>query len=291
MNLENLTRTTVECLQAMTADEREAVQRSFNAVNLMLPENAALWAQMLPYLSQNLSPLTPQRLDALRTALDGLPPASWAAINNAIFVMHRGNVFDERYERVPGGGIHFEFVQRYQRFLADFDAEARRVVPLTDGRQLSVLDVGCWQGTLLCTLLQRGCRVAGTDLGNELKETICERVSWLRVEDAERFDGFYSGLAHEVVPTLGRYDLVTCQETLEHVPSALLQATCDSILQAAIHSVLITVPGWDDSWPLHLRVFTVEQLASLLRADRHNVEFLQLPGSGVYTTVRVRVRR
>ena len=112
----------------------------------------------------------------------------------------------------------------------------------------------------------------------------------LRTQDAADFLGFASGWAHEKVPNISRFDIIACQETLEHIPTAVLQQTCDAILGAARHAILITVPGWDDGWPLHLRVYTIADFERLFHADKNEVIVLQEPGGGVYTTVLVRPR-
>ena len=154
--------------------------------------------------------------------------------------------------------------------------------------QPTLLDVGCWQGTLMLEMAQRGFCAQGIDIGDAMEAIIAERTALLKPEDRARVVGFHSGWAHEILPEMGQFDIITCQETLEHVPTAVLEETCEAMLGAAGHSILLTVPGWDDGWPAHLRVFTAEQLMALFRPDENDVEVVRPPGVMCYTTVRVR---
>ena len=274
----------------MTEPQKEAFRRSVTARNLAPPENAELWLAIREGVGGDAYDGA-LSVAEMRAAMEELPLDSWATLNNVIFVLHRGNVFDEAFEVIPGGGIEYKFAPRYNIFLEQFEQEAARIYAATDWEQLSVLDVGCWQGTLVCTLLQRGYAVAGADICKEVGPVVNERVAMLKPEHTDAFDGFMSGWAHEMVPLfrgIDQFDMVTCQETLEHIPTAVLQQTCDAILGAARHAVLVTVPGWDDGWPLHLRVFTIADFERLFHADKNEMVVLQEPGGGVYTTVLVR---
>lgn len=276
----------VAALEAMTSLQREGIRRSITVPNLALPENAELWAVLAPAM-QEAGQTNEATIEDMRAALEDLPLDSWRVINNALFVLHRGNVFDETCEYLEGGGIHFGFAGlqggRYQTFLGAVKAEAERL-----GGQISILDVGCWQGTLMCELMQRGFLVAGTDVCEEVAPIIIDRVCRLRPEHERKFGGFTAGFAHEALTHYqdGAFDVLTAQETLEHVPAAVLQQTCDEMLRVAKHSVLIEVP-FEDGWPLHLRVYTLEDLHRLFHGDRYNIEVIVYPGTGVYTTIKV----
>jgi len=290
----------VAALDAMTPLQREGIRRSLNVPNLALPENAALWEVIAPATQDN-DQTNDSPLEDVRAALEDLPPDSWRALNNALFILYRGNIFDEPARFLEGGGIDFRhddgmgrlvWGARYELFFSYLEAERQRLkatYPYT--RQivvdpLAVLDVGCWQGTLMCEMMQRGYATGGTDICSLVQPDVRDRVSHLRAED-RNFLGFTPGWAHEIIPTLGLFDIVTCQETLEHIPASVLQQTCDAILGAARYSVLIELPGWDDGWPLHLRVYTIEELYGLFARDGWRVEVLQVPGPGVYTMVKM----
>ncbi len=274
----------------MTPVQREGVRRSIIAPNLALPENVELWKQVLPAMGGSMTDADSTPLAEVRASLEDLPLTAWRAINNTIFVLHRGNVFDETFELVEGGGIDFHFGARYELFFGYLADEKRRVEAMRpEGHIPSALDVGCWQGTLMCEMLQRGWITAGTDVCDETMGTLFDRLGAMRRPDAARCRGYYPGWAHEALYNVanGSYDVVVAQETLEHIPREALQATCDEMLRVARHSVIVEVPGWDDGWPLHLRVYTLEELADLFGGDGRSIEVLQVPGGGVYTTIKV----
>jgi len=233
-------------------------------------------------------PCEPGRLVAIRRALDKMPWSAWEALNAAVFELSRGNVFDDKVVPLEGGGIRHEFGQapRWEQFLG-FLEDCHPIWP-----PASLFDVGCWQGTLICEALQAGWFAGGVDVTEGCSESLNAKLEMLRPEDQSRFLEFWRGPAHEVLPTIPHhFDVVTCQETLEHVPTRWLQATCDAVLDKAcpgVGTVLVTVPGWDDGWPAHLRIFAEDDFRRLFHADRHEVEILVPPGGGVYTTVRVR---
>jgi len=247
-------------------------------------------------------PCEPGRLAAIRRALDKMPWSAWEALNAAVFELSRGNVFDDKVVPLEGGGIRHEFGQgpRWEQFLAFVESEREAIVASRNARGehdfratlVDVLDVGCWQGTLVCELIQRGFLATGIDVADGTSAAVDAKVALFDIDHRLGYHGCHTGPAHEVLPDLARYgfhyDLVCCQETLEHVPTRFLQATCDGILEVARDSILLTVPGWDDGWPAHLRIFAEDDFRRLFHADRHEVEILVPPGGGVYTTVRVR---
>lgn len=282
--VERLAGRVVQTIQACTPLQRQALRRAV-LVELREAEQIALWEAVKPALYADLT-ADDAPIDDLRAAAEEMPFEAWAAFNDLIFQLHRGNVFDDKVTRLEGGGIKFEFGQaaRWQQFLALVEEEREHLGIACP----TALDAGCWQGTLLCELLQRGFAAGGCDISAGMEPIIRERVSWLQPEDAASFQGFRAGPIHEVVPTLGQFDIVCCQETLEHVPARVLPQTCEALLEATRHTLLITVPGWDDGWSLHLRVFTIEDFERLFHAETNPVEIIQPPGGGVYTTVRVR---
>lgn len=268
--------------------QRQALRRAL-VVKLGGAKQIALWEAVRPALFCDHIESIPDNapVEDLRRAADALPFETWAAFNNLIFELHRGNVFDDKVKRLEGGGIEFEFGQipRWQQFLGFVDAE----LGAFGLQHPTALDAGCWQGTLACELLQRGCAVAACDLYEACGQIVQERVSWLRPDDAGRFLGFRAGPIHEVVPGMGRFDLVCCQETLEHVPTRLLEATCDALLAVTGRTLLTTTP-WDDGWSMHLRAFTEDDLRHLFHDGQADirVDYLVPAAFGNYTTMRVR---
>lgn len=75
-----------------------------------------------------------------------------------------------------------------------------------------VLDVGCAQGTLGLNLGERGIQVDLLDIRPENIDYARERYEYGPVR-------FYVGLLSDTCPPDGEYDVVTCTEVIEHVPS------------------------------------------------------------------------
>ena len=218
-----------------------------------------------------------------RRILDALPLDAWEVLTDCIMRCAIGNRYDEPVEHTPKG-IHVHWQARNVQLLRWIESERFRLgLPVP-----SVLDVGCWQGKLIADLCQRGFQAGGTDLA-EMSASVSDHVNLVSPYTRENFQGFSRGWAHEVLDGMapGAWDIVVCAETLEHIPSSVLPATCDALLQAAKYSVLVEVPGWDDGSALHLRVFTVAELERLLVRTGWWMTVLQEPGDGVYTTVRM----
>jgi len=270
--------------------QRQGMLSSFMAANTGPAGNDALWVAIVTLGAATGNGITwpesPEQIAAMRAALGQLDLADWRTFNNTAFVLQRGNAFDEAVTALEGGGIKYGFAPRYLDFIGLVEEERAHL----GISQPSLLDVGCWQGTLMLEMAQRGFQAQGTDIGDAMGPVIAERTALLKAEDRARVLGFHSGWAHEILPEMGQFDIITCQETLDHVPTAVLEQTCDAMLDAARHSILVTVPGWDDGWPAHLRVFTAEQLVVLFHPDENDVGVVRPPGVMCYTTVRVRKR-
>jgi len=263
----------IAAASTMAPMQIEGMRQALIAVNVSLPGNRDLWkaaAESFHAASNGSS------VADMRRALAELPLESWRALDDCVVMLARGNVFDEHCDFLPEGGLQFALSWRTQQFI---DAVQEY---LPDGGR--VLDVGCWQGTMGCELLQRGFSVGFTDLCEECEEEVGRRVAHLRAETGNCL-GFFGGWAHEVLAKFpaGHFDLVTCQETLEHLPEAVLAKTCAEMWRVANRGVLIEVPGWDDGAVLHLRVFTVEALTALFPEASPTV--LRGPGAMTYTTV------
>lgn len=193
-----------------------------------------------------------------REVLRELDREQFAAVMEVMAVACMGNPFDEICEPMDGGGLRFRFSERYLMVL-----DAIETLRQETGAK-SVLDAGCWQGHLAMELAQRGFRVAGVDLADAGVIRARGRVGWLRPEHQANILGFWTGWIHEVLPTLGQFDIVVAQEVLEHVPDELVTPTCQALRDAAKVAIVVTVPAWDDGWPLHFQVFTPEALEGCL---------------------------
>jgi SAM-dependent methyltransferase len=241
-----------------------------------------LVAAMRECLYQTGESLPDASLPEIREAMEALPLEAWRVMNDALFTLMAGNIFDDKPVPIDGGGLRFDYPStRIGEFLGWVQEASPPGHP-------TVLDVGCWHGTLICELLQRGYYACGTDTG--LGDTILqERLTCLKPEHRDRFCGYKRGWAHEVLAKMypQSFDLVVSEQTLEHVPAAVLQATCHGMQRVAKHAILIDVPGWDDGFPFHLRCYTPEDLERLFVRDGWRMEVLRPPDVWQYTTVKV----
>lgn len=135
----------------------------------------------------------------------------------------------------------------------DWAGEAARA-----GRVLSVLDVGCGWGPLLCQLAGepnfRHLRIAGADL--------IDRVRYRRHRYREFFIGDLTGGYPEIASD--RYDVVVCEQVLEHLDTLdAAMATLERVVRPGgilVIGVPIFIP------PLHLaRKHLIPRLARVMR--------------------------
>lgn len=272
--------TAVEVLSTLTWIQKYAFRRMCQAINTGYQENADLWNLIAPRLEgvAEFFP-DPPSVERMREALDALPIDASNTLQVLVGALARGNIFDEGWIENPDGTVSYTPSPRYREFVP-YVIQEIETLELTNP---SILDVGCWQGTMLYLLRSEGCPVSGIDLCGPALETARHRLS--------RFGSgveLYEGMAHEVLSRIPpkEFDIVICTETLEHIPTCLLKETCREIMRVAKHSILVEVPGWDDGAPNHLRVFTLDDLGNLFIGNGWRMEVLQEPGMSVYTTVK-----
>jgi len=98
----------------------------------------------------------------------------------------------------------------------------------TSLKDAEVLDVGCGGGLLSEALACKGARVTGIDAG----ETAIEVARLHCLESGLSIDYRHTTAEQLVEDEAGRYDVVTCLELLEHVPSpASVIAACAALLK------------------------------------------------------------
>jgi 2-polyprenyl-3-methyl-5-hydroxy-6-metoxy-1,4-benzoquinol methylase len=195
-----------------------------------------------------------------RYLLDELPLDAREVLNDCIMQIAIGNRYDERAERTPDG-LRVQWSQRHLRMLEWLEEERERL----ELDSPTLLDVGCWQGKLVAELCQRGFRVGGVDLA-AMEHSVLHHLDMALPYAREYYAGFHQGWAHELLggTAAGAWDIVLCEETLEHIPTAVLEQTCDAILQSAAYS-----------------------LECLFLRDGWRMEILQAPGNEIYTTIKM----
>jgi SAM-dependent methyltransferase len=117
---------------------------------------------------------------------------------------HRGDYLASNPIAVGPPGDPAEFSREYERF--------ERLLPSRS--PLRVLDVGCGTGAWSVHWVARGCRVTGVDFDADFIERARSRPELAR-------EGAFRGVvadATRLPPGIGRFDVVTLNSLLEHVP-------------------------------------------------------------------------
>ncbi len=135
-----------------------------------------------------------------------------------------------------GGGGPYE---RNERWLKFFDGVADGVV--RDLHPISVLDAGCAMGFLVEALRKRGVDASGIDISEYA-------ISQVNPAVAE-----HCRVGSLTEPLGGRYDLIACIETIEHIPPAETDAAIANLCAATDRLLLSSTPG-DYGEPTHLNV-------------------------------------
>jgi len=124
-------------------------------------------------------------------------------------------------------------------WLAFFGRIADRIV--ADIAPRRTMDVGCAMGFLVEALRARGVDARGID------------VSDYAIGQAHPDVAPYLAVASAAEPLPERYDLVTCIEVLEHMPSDLADRAID-VLAAAADDILFSSSPTDHAEPTHVNV-------------------------------------
>lgn len=104
---------------------------------------------------------------------------------------------------------HFDG-KSYQDAEAELVAEARDVLPWLEPYSGRLLDVGCAGGTFLAEAREAGFDVHGLEINAAMAESA-----------RERYDLAVTCSSIEAAGELGRFDVVTMMDVLEHVPAPL----------------------------------------------------------------------
>ena len=148
------------------------------------------------------------------------------------------------YSNYWGGGGPYE---RNERWLGFFATVAEGLI--RDLHPATVLDAGCAMGFLVETLHDRGIDARGIDISEYA-------ISQVHSSVADRCQ-----VASLTEPLEGTYDLITCIETLEHVPPEKADAVVANLCAATDALVISSTPG-DYGEPTHLNVQPPEAWAA-----------------------------
>jgi SAM-dependent methyltransferase len=141
--------------------------------------------------------------------------------------------------------------ERNDNWLSFFDRMATRIA--VDLKPRSVLDAGCALGLLVEALRKRGVDAFGVD------------ISEYAISHADASIREYVWQASLTEPLARRYDLVTCVEVLEHLPSADSLTALDNLCHAADRILLSSSP-FDLGEATHVNVRQPEDWAAMLAA-------------------------
>ena len=129
----------------------------------------------------------------------------------------------------------------------------------------TILDIGCGGGILSESMAQRGAEVTGIDLSD--KALAVARLHLL--ESGNRVN--YQKIAAEELASqaAGSFDIVTCMEMLEHVPSpASIIAACAALVKPGGHVFFSTINRNAKAYAL--AVVGAEYLLKLLPKGTHD---------------------
>lgn len=128
----------------------------------------------------------------------------------------------------------------------------------------SVLDVGCGGGILSEAMAARGAVVAGIDMGKTAL-----RVARRHSQDSGLPIAFERTTVEALADAQPRaFDVVTCMELLEHVPSpASVIAACARLLRPGGHLVIATLNRTIRSWLL--AIVMAEQVLGIVARGTH----------------------
>ena len=161
-----------------------------------------------------------------------------------------GELYDEDYysnhrcgRPYPRGHSHQE---RHLEELAD------RIVSALNPR--SVLDAGCAVGSFVEALRKRGVDASGIDISPWAIKQVPDQLQK------------YCSVASVVEPLLGRYDLITCFEVLEHLPASLAPSGIANLCSSSDAILLSSSPDYLSD-PTRINVEPVEYWAKLFAVE------------------------
>ena len=134
-------------------------------------------------------------------------------------------------------------------------------------RDKKVIDIGCGGGILTESMWEKGASVTGVDAGQGPIS-----VARLHARDRSASIDYRKGTVEELVhDESGQYDVVTCMELLEHVPSpAATVFACAELTRAGGHVFFSTINRNPKSWLF--AIVGAEYVLNLLPRGTHHYE-------------------
>ena len=130
-----------------------------------------------------------------------------------------------------------------------------------------ILDVGCGGGILAESMAREGARVSGLDMGAEPLQVA--RLHAL--EHAVDVNYIQETVEQHARDNSGQYDIVTCMEMLEHVPSPQsVVAACAQLVKPGGHVFFSTINRNAKAWLM--AVFGAEYVLQMVPKGTHDVK-------------------
>ena len=179
--------------------------------------------------------------------------------------------YDAHYYRTYAGAPYERSAFWLTAFAGVADGVVREIAPR------SVLDVGCAMGLLVEALRDRGVEAFGVDVSS---------YAIAKVRDDIRP---YCWLGSAVDPLSRRYDLIVCQEVLEHLAPADAERAVERLC-GATDDILFSSTPYGYAEDTHVNVRPLEYWATLF-AQQGFVRDVDFSGSGYLPPWAMRVRR
>jgi len=198
-----------------------------------------------------------------------------------------------RYSPAPGSETSPEILGTWIRYALETNERGSHLaqhlsdqpgkfgmLPRTDWRGCRVLDAGCAYGGTLRAFLSMGADVLGVDIDKELLDFAHLNMA---KEDPNRFELLHCGIEDLSPSAVGQFDLITCDNVLEHVddPTSSVARLADLLTPGGLLYVAVPnpfAPAQIQSDP-HFGIFGITLL------DRQNAEkyYRECGWEGSYT--------
>ena len=234
-----------------------------------MSENEAKNMKMSFYLKENVL----EQLENLNGVYYILRHKGKTRLNINKLTEYRDNLNNFSYwNKIINGNNSFyqdetEYINRKQSYFKAFkqntELKNRQVFALENARDY-VLDVGCFDGKLLCFLHQKGIKCTGTDF--------CDAFIKITQENLQAIGGdpqiIKKGLFQNLPYAAETFDSVISQETFEHFyfPEIMLNEIKRVLKKGGIFTGSVPLENRIDAVS-HVLYYTVEGVGNLLKQD------------------------